>query len=94
MLIASATELGQSLTIPTEAIPAVAIQLCSYPTIAAGYHQATTVVSREQLSMLQLREDGALCSRMAPAEAKQLTASFGTCGQSVEGPIEGSCTTD
>jgi hypothetical protein len=31
---------------------------------------------------------------MPPAQAKQLTAIFGTRGQSAEGPIEGSYTTD
>jgi hypothetical protein len=44
--------------------------------------------------MLQLWEDGPLRSRMPPAQAKQLTAGSGTCGQSVEGPSEGSCTMD
>jgi hypothetical protein len=42
--------------------------------------------------MLQLREDGPLCSRMLPAQAKQLTVSSGTRGQSVEGLSKGSCT--
>jgi hypothetical protein len=44
--------------------------------------------------MLQLREDGSLCLRMSPAQAKQLTASSGTHGQPVEGPSEGSYTPD
>jgi hypothetical protein len=43
--------------------------------------------------MLQLREDGPLCYRMPPAQAKQLTVSSGTRGQLVDGPSEGSCTT-
>jgi hypothetical protein len=48
----TAAELGQSPTIPTAAIPAAiatttTIQLCSYPTAAAGYHQATTAASRQ-----------------------------------------------
>jgi hypothetical protein len=38
-----------------------------YSTTAASYHQATIVVSRQQLSMLQLWEDGPLSSRMLPA---------------------------
>jgi hypothetical protein len=37
---------------------------------------------------------GPLCSRMPPAQAKQLTMSFVTRGQSAEGPSEGSYTTD
>jgi hypothetical protein len=45
-------------------------------------------------TMLQLREDGPLCSRMPPAKAKQLTMSSGTCGQPTKGPSEGSYTTD
>jgi hypothetical protein len=36
-------------------------------------HQASTAISRQQLSMLQLWEDGPLCSRMPPTQAKQLT---------------------
>jgi hypothetical protein len=47
---------------------------------------------RQQLSMLQLRENGPLCSRIPFAQAKQLAASSGTSGQSVGGPSEGSCT--
>jgi hypothetical protein len=39
--------------------------------------------------MLQLREDGPLHSRMPPAQAKQLTTSSGTCGQSAEGYQKG-----
>jgi hypothetical protein len=35
-----------------------------------------------------------LHSRMPPAQAKQLTVGSGTCGQSTEGPSEGSCTSD
>jgi hypothetical protein len=47
----TAAELGQSPTIPTAAIPAatattIVVQPCSYPTAAAGYHQATTAASR------------------------------------------------
>jgi hypothetical protein len=101
----TAAELGQSPTIPTVAIPAVtattaaaaaavAVQPCSYSTTTVGYHQVTTVVSRWQHSMLRLWEDGALCSRMLPAQAKQLTASSGTHSQSAEGPTEGSYNTD
>jgi hypothetical protein len=37
---------------------------------------------------------GSLCSRMPPAQAKQLTMSFVTRGQSAEGPSEGSYTMD
>jgi hypothetical protein len=67
-------ELGPSPTIPTMTIPTAtvaaaakaAVQPCPYSTIAAGCHQATTIVSRQQLSMLQLQEDGPLCSRMLP----------------------------
>jgi hypothetical protein len=97
------TELGPSPTIPTAAIPAAttaaaatttAVQLCTYSTTTAGYHQATTAVSRQLLSMIQLREDGPLCSRMPPAFAKQLTVSSGTHGQSAEGPSEVSYTMD
>jgi hypothetical protein len=58
-LTTTAAELGQSPTIPTVAIPAAtavaattAIQPYPYSTAAAGYHQATTVVSHQQLSML------------------------------------------
>jgi hypothetical protein len=91
-------ELEPSPTIPTVAIPASAakatIQPCPYSTAKAGCHQATIAVSRQQLSMLQLREDGPLCSRMPPVRAKQLTASSSIHGQSPEGPSEGSCTTD
>jgi hypothetical protein len=94
-------ELGPSPTIPTAAIQAAtitaaataAVQPCPYTTAAAGYHQATTTVSRQQLSMLQLREDEPLCSRMLSAQAKQLVVSSGTHGQSAEGPSEGSYTT-
>jgi hypothetical protein len=68
-------ELGPSPTIPTAAIPAAtataaagaAVQLCPYQNTAAGCHQATTAVSHQHLSMLQLWEDGPLCSRMPPA---------------------------
>jgi hypothetical protein len=48
----------------------------------------------QQISMLQLWEDGPLCSRMPPAKAKQLTVSSGTRGQPIEGPSKGSCTMD
>jgi hypothetical protein len=92
-------ELGQSPTIPPAAILAAtaiaattAVQPYPYSTAAAGCHQATTTVSSQQLSMLQLWEDGPLCSRMPPAQAKQLAVSSGTCGQSAEGPSEGSYT--
>jgi hypothetical protein len=37
--------------------------------------------------------DGPLCLRIPPAQAKQLTTSSGTRGQSVEGASEGSCAT-
>jgi hypothetical protein len=92
---------GPLPTIPTTAIPAATTaatataiaQPCPYSTATAGYHQATIAVSRQQLSMLQLQEDGLLCSRMPPAQAEQLTASFGARGQSAEGPSEGSYTT-
>jgi hypothetical protein len=91
-------ELGHSPTIPTTAIlavtAAVAVQPCSYSTAIAGCCQATTAVSRQQLSMLQLQEDGPLRSRMPPAQEKQLTTSSGTRGQLAEGPLEGFCTTD
>jgi hypothetical protein len=53
----TAIELGQSPTIPTAVIPvatvivvAAAVQLCSHSIATAGYHQATVVVSRQQLS--------------------------------------------
>jgi hypothetical protein len=82
----TAVELGQSPTIPTAAVPAATIQPCSYSTTTVGRHKATIAVSHQQLSMLQLREDGALCSRMPPAKAKKLTASFDTRGQPTEGP--------
>jgi hypothetical protein len=58
----------------------------------AGCHQAVIAVSHQQLSMLQLWEDGPLCSRMPSAQAKQLAVSSSTRGQSVEGPSEVSCT--
>jgi hypothetical protein len=44
--------------------------------------------------MLQLWEDGPLCSRMPPAQEKQLTTASGTCGQLAERPSEGFGTTD
>jgi hypothetical protein len=80
-------------TSTTTAVATVVVQLCPYSTAAAAYHQATTAVSRQQFSMLQLREERQLRSRMSHAQAKQLTASSGTCGKSAEGPSEGSCTT-
>jgi hypothetical protein len=43
-------------------VAAATVQPCSYSATAAGCHQAVTVVSCQQFSMLQLREDGALCS--------------------------------
>jgi hypothetical protein len=64
-----------------------------YSTTAASCHQANISVSYQQLSMLQLWEDGSLCSGMSLAQAKQLTTSLSTCGQSVEGPSKGSYTT-
>jgi hypothetical protein len=84
-----AAELGQSLTIPTVAIlaataattVAATTQPCSYP--------ITTAISCQQLSMLQLWEDVPLCSRMPPAQAKQLTVSSGTHGQPAEGHQKG-----
>jgi hypothetical protein len=90
--------LGPSPTISTATIPAVttaavatvAVQPCPYPTTTIGCHQATTAVSRQQLSMLQLWEDGSLRSGMPPAQAKQLVVSFDTHGKSAEGPSEGS----
>jgi hypothetical protein len=58
---ATAAELGQSPIIPIVAIPtatatttAVAVQPCSYSTTVAGYHQAATAVSHQQLSIVQL----------------------------------------
>jgi hypothetical protein len=85
-------ELGHLPTIPTMTIPAATVvQPCPYSTTVASCHQATIVVSHQQLSMLQLWEDGSLCSRMPPTQGKQLIASPDTCGQSVEGPSEGSC---
>jgi ABC-type arginine transport system permease subunit len=58
-------ELGQSPTIPTAAIPAAiviaataVVQPYPYYIATAGCHLATTTVSHQQLSMLQLREDG------------------------------------
>jgi hypothetical protein len=65
------------------------VQPCSYPTTIAGCHQAVTTFFRQQHSILQLQEDGALCSRMSPAQAKQLTMSSGTRGQSIEGHQKG-----
>jgi hypothetical protein len=47
-----------------------AVQPCPYPTTTAGCHQATTAVSRQQLSMLQLWEDGSLRSGMLPAHVE------------------------
>jgi hypothetical protein len=56
MPTATAVELGQSPTIPTAAILATTatvaattttVQLCSYPTTAAGCHQAATASSRQ-----------------------------------------------
>jgi hypothetical protein len=52
--------LGPSPTIPTAAITAATTaagtaQPCPYSTTAVGCHQATTAVSQQQLSMLQLR---------------------------------------
>jgi hypothetical protein len=71
-LTTTAAELGPSPTIPTTAIPAATavVQPCPYPTTTAGYHQATTIVSRQQFSMLQLWEDGPLRLRMPLAKAK------------------------
>jgi hypothetical protein len=90
----TAAELGLSPTIPTVAIPAAiattiattAVQPCPYSTAAVVFHQ--------QLPILQLWEAGPLCSRMPPAQGKQLAVSSGTHGQSAEGPSEGSCTMD
>jgi hypothetical protein len=103
-LAASTTTVAEfrpSPTILTAAIPAAtavavaaAVQPCPYSTAVVGYHQATTIVSRQQLSMLQPQIDGPLCSRILPAQAKQLAAGSSTCGQSTKGPSEGSCTTD
>jgi hypothetical protein len=50
--------------------------------------------SHQQLSLLQLWEDGALCSWMPPAQAKQLTTSFNARGQLGKERTEGSCTTN
>jgi hypothetical protein len=74
-----AANLGPWPTIPTAIIPAsttAAVQPCPYPIAAASCHQATTIVSHQQLSMLQQWED----------------ASSGTRGKPTEGPSEGSCT--
>jgi hypothetical protein len=62
----TAAKLGPLPTIPTTVIPAATavVQPCPYSTAAAGCHQATTAVFCQQLSMLQLREDGPLCLRM------------------------------
>jgi hypothetical protein len=95
-------ELGPSPTISavtilaatTAAAAATAtVQPCPYPTTVASCHQATAAVSRQQLSMLQLREDEPLRSGMPPAQAEQLIVSSGTRGKPAEGPSEGSCTT-
>jgi hypothetical protein len=101
MSTTTTVELGQSPTIPTGAISAAVdataaetVQPCFYSTTAVGYHQATTAIARQQLSMLQLQEHGPLCSRMPSAKAKQLTTSSGTRGQPTEGPSKGSCTID
>jgi hypothetical protein len=63
------------------------------PATTSSCHQATTVVSCQQFSMLQLWEDGSLRSGMPLAQAEQLAVSFGTRGKSTEGSLEGSCTT-
>jgi hypothetical protein len=82
--------ISAATTVATTAI----IQPCFYSTVIAECHQASTTIPRQQLSMLQLREDWPLCSRMPPTQAKQLTVSSGTRGKSAEGPSEGSYTTD
>jgi hypothetical protein len=46
-LTATAAELGQSSIIPTTAIPAATVEPWSYPTAAAGCHQATIAASRQ-----------------------------------------------
>jgi hypothetical protein len=76
------------------AVATTVVQPCPYSIVAVGYHQATTTVSHQQLPMLQQREAGPLCSRMPPAQAKQLTVSSGSRGQSAKEPSEGSCTMD
>jgi hypothetical protein len=82
-------------------VPAVAatttattVQLCSYSTAVAACSQATTAGFHLQLSVLQLCKGGTLHSRVPHAQAKQLTMSSGTHGQSTKGPTEGSCTMD
>jgi hypothetical protein len=83
------------VAIPTVNTTAAAtVQLCSYSTTAVGYHQAATAVSSQQLSMLQLWEDGSLCSKISSTQAKQLTASSDTYGQPTEGSSEESYTMD
>jgi hypothetical protein len=61
---------------------------------SAGSGSSSGAPPHQQLSMLQLLEDGPLCSRMPPAKAKQLAMSSGTRDQLVEGPSERSYTTD
>jgi hypothetical protein len=95
----TAAVLGQPPIIPVAAvlaatIVAAAVQPFSYPTATANYSQATTASSHPQLSMLQLREVGTLHPRVPHAQAKQLTTSSSTRGQSTEGPTEGSWTMD
>jgi hypothetical protein len=87
----TAAELGHSPTIVTAAIPVATVQACSYSTTTAECHQASTTISSQQLTMLQLQEDGPLCSRMLPAQAKQLTMSSGTRGQLAKGPFQQIC---
>jgi hypothetical protein len=63
------SRIGAIAQIPTAAIlaataattaAAAAVQPCSYPTAIAGCHQASTAIPHQQLSMLQLWEDGPL----------------------------------
>jgi hypothetical protein len=84
--------LGQLPTVPI-VVAAVAVQLCSFPTVVIGISEATIADSNHQLSMIQLQKDQPLCPRLSPGEAGQLTMSSSTCGQSTEGPIEGHSTT-
>jgi hypothetical protein len=83
-----------AISIATAATIAAMVQPCSHPTATVGCHQATTAISHQQLSMLQLWEDGPLCSIMQPTQAKQLSVSSRARGQPAEGPSEGSCKMD
>jgi hypothetical protein len=67
---------------------------CSYSPAAIVYSQATTVGFHPRLSVLQLWKGGTLHPCVPHAQAKQLTMSSSSHGQSTEAPTDMSYTTD